>query len=151
SVTPMGAATNATMVFTGTPTYQTGVFYKQIQSNKREHVNRRGARQNHFEVDWKEAAKANDNYSRFVKREMVRIGIDSDEFKLSYRIMWLLDKGMFATSEVLDECEDKSMQKVVHAYALTPVVVGIDCGRTNDKTVVTVVYVDWNRPDAFGF
>ena len=151
SVTPMGAAYNATMCMTGTPSYETGVFYKQIQINKREQVNRRGARQNHFEVDWKEAAKANPNYARFVKREMVRIGDESDEFKLSYRIMWLLDKGMFATSEVLDECEDRSMQSVVHAWTMTPVVVGIDCGRKNDSTVVTVVYVDWNRPDSFGF
>ena len=74
-----------------------------------------------------------------------------DEFKLSYRIMWLLDKGMFATSDVLDECEDRSMQTVAHSPLLTPVVVGIDCGRKNDRTVVTVLYVDWNRPDAFGF
>jgi Terminase RNaseH-like domain len=151
SVTPMGAAYNATMVMTGTPTYETGIFYKQIQINKREHVNKRRSRQNHFECDWKAAAKANKNYERFVKREMVRIGEDSDEFKLSYRILWLLDKGMFATSDVLDECEDRSMQSVVHAHSLTPVVVGIDCGRKNDKTVVTVLYVDWNRPDAFGF
>lgn len=151
SVTPMGASTNATMCFTGTPAYETGVFYKQIQTNKREHVNRRGSRQNHFECDWKAAAKANPNYARFVKREMVRIGEDSDEFKLSYRIMWLLDKGMFATSDVLDECEDRSMQAVIHSHFLTPVVVGIDCGRKNDSTIVTVLYVDWNRPDAFGF
>ncbi len=151
SVTPMGAAYNASMVMTGTPTYETGVFYKQIQSNKRDFAYRRGARQNHFEVDWKEAAKANPNYAKFVRREMLRIGEDSDEFRLSYKIQWLLDKGMFATSEVLDECEDRSMQSVVHAYTLTPCVVGIDCGRRNDKTVVTVVYVDWDRPDAFGY
>ena len=151
SVTPMGAAKNATMVMTGTPTYETGVFYKMIQQNKREFVNKRGARQNHFECDWKAAAKANPDYARFVKREMVRIGEDSDEFKLSYRILWLLDKGMFATSDVLDQCEDRSMQSVVHSHFLTPVVVGIDCGRKNDSTVVTVLYVDWNRPDAFGF
>jgi hypothetical protein len=151
SVTPMGAAYNATMVMTGTPTYQTGVFYKTIQKNKREFANRRGARQCHFEVDWKEAAKANKNYERFVRREMLRIGEDSDEFKLSYRIIWLLDKGMFATSETLDECEDKSMQSLVPAHFMSPVVAGIDCGRKQDKTIVTVVWVDWDHPDAFGF
>jgi hypothetical protein len=151
SVTPMGAAYNATVVMTGTPTYQTGIFYKTIQKNKREAVTRRGARQCHYEVDWKEAAKANPNYEKFVKREILRIGEDSDEFKLSYRIIWLLDKGMFATSEVLDECEDRSMQSLVPAYHRTPVVAGIDCGRKQDKTIVTVVYVDWDHPDPFGY
>lgn len=151
SIVPMGSSTNATYCLTGTPTYETGVFYKQIQENKRDFANRRGARQSHFEVDYKAAARANPWYAKSVKRQMVRMGEDSDEFKLSYRIMWLLDKGMFATQEALDECEDKSMQSVVHAWHKTPVVVGIDCGRKNDKTVVTVVYVDWDRPDAFGF
>lgn len=151
SVMPMGASTNATVCFTGTPTYEAGEFYKQIQINKRDFAYRRGARQCHFESDWKRAARANPNYEKYVKREMLTVGEDSDEFKLSYRIMWLLDKGMFATSEVLDECEDRSMQSVVHAYTLSPVVVGIDCGRRNDKTVVTIVYVDWDRPDSFGF
>lgn len=151
SVFPMGTAYNATKVMTGTPTYQTGVFYKQIQINKRAVATRRGARKSHFQVDWKEAARANPNYLRAVQKEILRVGEDSDEFKLSYRIMWLLDKGMFTTSEVLDECEDKSMQSVVHAWWNTPVVAGIDCGRKQDKTVVTVVYVDWDRPDSFGF
>lgn len=151
SVFPMAAAYNGTKVMTGTPTYQTGVFYKQIQQNKRAAVTKRGTRQCHFEVDWKEAAKANKNYEKHVRRELLRIGEDSDEFKLAYRIIWLLDKGMFATSDALDECEDKSMQSLVHAYNLTPVIAGIDCGRKQDKTIVTVVYVDWNHPDAFGF
>lgn len=151
SIVPMGAAYNATMCMTGTPTYQTGEFYNQIQRNKREFANKRGARQCHFQSDWRAAARSNANYALHVKHEIVRITEDSDEFKLAYKVMWLLDKGMFATSEALDECMDTSMQSVVHAYFETPVVVGIDCGRTTDKTVVTVVYVDWNRPDPFGF
>lgn len=151
SVMPMGASTNATVCLTGTPTYVAGEFYNQIQINKRDFAYKRGVRQCHFEADWREAAKANPDYAKYVKKEMLKIGEDSDEFKLSYRILWLLDKGMFATSEVLDECGDTSMQSVVHAYTVSPVVVGIDCGRRNDKTVVTVVYVDWDHPDEFGF
>lgn len=149
SVTPMGAAYNATMVFTGTPTYTKNVFYRTIQMNKRL-ANTGTKRQHHFDADWKAAAKANPNYAKFVKRELLRLGEDSDEFKLSYRLIWMLDKGMFTTADVLDELGDKSME-IQHAWARSPVVVGIDPARKQDSTIVTVVWVGWDNPDQFGF
>jgi len=151
SIGPMGAAFNATMIFTGTPTYTKNVFYTTIQSNKRALTKRGTVRCNHFEVDWKTAAREAPNYRKFVNKEMLRMGEDSDEFKLSYRLVWLLDKGMFTTSEKLDDCGDISMQSVVHAWANSPVVVGIDPARKQDKTVVTVVWVDWDHPDELGY
>lgn len=148
SVAPMGAATNATMVFTGTPTYTKGVFFKTIQTNKRAGT-KRGARQNHFEADWKTVARYNANYKKFVSKEILRIGQDSDEFKLSYRLIWLLDRGMFATAEKLDTLGDKSMQ-IQHAWMKSPVIVGIDPARKIDSTIVTVCWVGWDYPDNFG-
>ncbi|MFI6512998.1 hypothetical protein ACIBCT_35815 [Streptosporangium sp. NPDC050855] len=148
SIAPMGASTNATMCFTGTPSYEKNVFYKAIQLNKRL-ASRRGSRVNHFEADWKAAAKANARYGKYVKKEILRVGEDSDEFKLSFRLMWLLEKGMFTTREVLDSLGDKSME-VVKYWHQTPVVVGIDPARKQDSTIVTVVWVDWDRPDEFG-
>lgn len=148
SIGPMAASTNGTMIFTGTPTYEKGVFYRTIQLNKRQSL-RRGARQNHFEADWKEAAKSNPSYGKFVQKEMLRLGSDSDEFRLSYCNHWLLDKGQFVTAELLDELGDKSMQ-IVHAWHRSPVVVGIDPARKQDSTIVTVVLIDWDRPDEFG-
>jgi hypothetical protein len=41
--------------------------------------------------------------------------------------------------------------QVVHAYHASPVVVGIDPARKQDSTIVTVVWVDWDNPDPFGF
>lgn len=149
SIGPMGASTNATMIFTGTPTYTKGVFYKTIQINKRQGT-KRGARMNHFEADWKTVAKSSKNYELFVKKEMLRIGEDADEFKLAYRLMWLLDRGMFATNERLDDLGDKSME-IVPAWNKSPVLVGIDPARKVDSTIVTVVWVDWDRPDEFGY
>jgi hypothetical protein len=149
SIGPMGASTNATMVFTGTPSYEKGVFYRQIQINRRTST-RRGARLNHFEADWREVSKWNKNYAKFAKKELLRIGEDSDEFKLSYRLMWLLDKGMFTTSERLDELGDKSME-VVHSWHKSPVMIGIDPARKQDSTVVTAVWVGWDNPDEFGY
>jgi hypothetical protein len=150
SVSPMGASKNATTVFTGTPSYNKNIFYTSIQANKR-NATKTGGRVNHFEIDWRSAAKENPLYKKYIAKEMRNLGEDSNEFKLSYRVKWLLEKGMFTTSERLDELGDKSMQSVVHAHNSTPVVAGIDCGRKQDRTVVTVVYVDWNNPDPFGF
>jgi len=149
SIGPMGASTNATMVFIGTPSYFKGIFYRTIAMNKRQ-ATKRGARVNHFEADWKEVARWNRNYEKFVKKEMLRQGEDSDEFRLSYRLHWLLDKGMFTTSERMADLGDKSME-IVHAWHKTPVVVGIDPARKQDSTIVTVVWVDWDHPDEFGF
>lgn len=150
SIEPMGTSTGATMIFTGTCTYTKNVFYNQIQINRRE-VNKRGrTRVCHFEVDWKMVARENKRYGRAVKKAMIRIGEDSDEFKLSYRLIWLLDRGMFTTNDKLDRCGDKSMQ-LVPAWTKTPVVVGIDPARIQDKTIVTVVFVDWDHPDDLGY
>lgn len=148
SISPMGASTNATSVWTGTPTYTKGIFYRQIQANKRK-ANRRGSKINHFEADWKVVARSNENYKRFVNKELLRIGEDSDEFKLSYRLIWLLEQGMLTTAERMDELSDTSMQ-IVHAFHRSPVLVGIDPARKQDSTVVTVVWVNWSYPDEFG-
>lgn len=150
SVSPMGTDTNATMIFTGTPSMSKGVFFETIKANKRDMATGKRAAQNHFEIDWKTVGKYSPNYKKRAIRERDRLGEDSDEFKLSYRIMWILDKGMFTTTEKMDELGDTSMQSVVHAYHKTPVVIGIDCARKQDRTIVTAVFVDWNNPDPFG-
>jgi len=148
SISPMLAYYSGTMVKTGTPTTSKNNFYRSIQLNKRRQTGSR-ARQNHFEWDWRDVAKCNPNYAKFIKREMLRIGEDSDEFQMSYCGKWLLERGMFVTSTVMDELGDTS-QEVVKAWHRSPVVVGIDPARKMDSTVVTVVWVDWDRPDEFG-
>jgi hypothetical protein len=50
----------------------------------------------------------------------------------------------------MDELGDTS-QELVKVWHQTPVVVGIDPARKMDSTVVTVVWVDWDRPDEFGY
>ena len=149
SITPMMAYYAGTMVKTGTPTTSKNNFYKSIQLNKRQQTNR-GKRQNHFQWDWRDVAKVNDNYRKFIKKEMLRIGEDSDEFQMSYNCKWLLERGMFITANAMDELGDTS-QELVKTWHKTPVVVGIDPARKMDSTVVTVVWVDWDRPDEFGY
>jgi len=148
SISPMLAAYNGTMIKTGTPTTHKNNFYRAIQLNKRRQTTR--GRQNHFQWDYKDVAKVSPNYGKYIKKEMLRIGEDSDEFQMSYNCKWLLDRGMFVTSTVLDELGDTS-QETVKAWHRSPVVVGIDPARKIDSTVVTVVWVDWDRPDEFGY
>lgn len=149
SISPMGAYYNATMVKTGTPTTSKNNFYRAIQLNKRRQVGRNG-RQNHFQWDWRDVAKCNPNYEKFIKKEMLRIGEESDEFQMSYNCKWLLERGMFVTSSIMDDLGDTS-QEIVKSWHRSPVVVGIDPARKMDSTVVTVVWVDWDRPDEFGY
>lgn len=149
SISPMMAYYAGTMIKTGTPTTSKNNFYRSIQLNKRR-ATARGSRQNHFQWDWRDVAKINENYSKFIKKEMLRIGEDSDEFQMSYNCKWLLERGMFVTSSVLDELGDKS-QELVKVWHKTPVVVGVDPARKMDSTVVTVIWVDWDRPDEFGY
>ena len=149
SISPMGAYYNATMVKTGTPTTHKNNFYKAIQFNKRRQTSR-NAKQNHFQWDWKDVAKVNPNYEKFIKKEMLRISEDSDEFQLSYNCKWLLERGMFVTSSIMDDLGDTS-QELVKSWHRSPVVVGIDPARKMDSTVVTVVWVDWDRPDEYGY
>jgi hypothetical protein len=149
SIRPMKASTNGTFVMTGTPTYQKGVFYREIQTNKRT-ANYRGSRTNHFEADHKEVGKWNKHYKNSVAQDMLRMGEDSDEFKLSYRLIWLLEQGMFTTSEQLDRLGDKSMQ-TQKAHYISPIIIGIDPARKVDSTIVTAIFVNWNARDEFGY
>jgi hypothetical protein len=149
SISPMLAYYAGTMVKTGTPTTSKNNFYRAIQLNRRRQTGR-ASRQNHFQWDWKDVAKFNANYEKFIRKEMLRIGEDSDEFQMSYNCKWLLERGMFVTSSVMDELGDTS-QELVKSWHKTPVVVGIDPARKTDSTVVTVVWVDWDRPDEFGY
>jgi hypothetical protein len=86
SISPMLAYYAGTMIKTGTPTNSKNNFYRAIQLNKRR-ATARGVRQNHYQWDWRDVAKVNENYAKFIKKEMLRIGEDSDEFQMSYNCL----------------------------------------------------------------
>lgn len=150
SIRPMLAFNNGSMVLGGTAQRYKSYFYNAIQRNKRRDVNTRGKKRHHHEYDWKVAARYNENYAKFIAGEKLRIGEDSDEFQMSYCNRWLLEKGMFVNEDRLEQMYDKQMP-MVDEWWKTPIVVGIDVARSNDSTVITPVWVDWDRPDPFGF
>jgi hypothetical protein len=149
SISPMGAFYLATICKIGTPNVVKGDFYKSIQYNKRQELTR-GGKKNHFRYPWEYCAKSNPNYKKYIKQEALKYGEDSDEFRLNYKLEWLLDRGMFLPENDAEIMGDTT-QGIVDSYWKSPVVVGIDPARRMDSTVVTVVYVDWEHPDEFGF
>lgn len=152
SIHPMLSAYAGSIIKIGTPGYVKGDFYRAIQLNKRRHLGgggRRRSRKNHFEYDYKVVSKYNPLYARSVAKEKQRLGEDSDEFRMSYAIQWLLERGQLITDDDLDRLMDPSMP-LVRSWHRSPVVAGIDPARIKDSTVVTVCWVDWEFPDPFG-
>jgi hypothetical protein len=149
SIAPMLASVAGSMVKIGTPSFHKGDFHRAIQLNKRR-ATKRGGKRFHFEYDYKVVSKYNPYYAKFIKREKIRIGEESDEFLMSYALKWQLDRGMLVTEDELDYLADPSMA-VEKAWFRSPVVVGIDPARVQDSTVVTVCWVDWDHPDPAGY
>lgn len=146
SIHPMGAAYNATIVKIGTATTFKGDFYEAIQRNKREFESKTTHRRNHFEYDWEVASKYNPNYAKYVEKERNRLGEKSDEFRMSYCLEWIIERGMFIDIAKFELNNGEfALERVMYDKSADHVA-GIDLGGKNDSTVVTMVEVDWNMP-----
>lgn len=150
SVLPMGAATNATVIYTGTPGYVTGVFYETIEQNKKHDVLAKEDEKLHFEADYTITQLYNPYYRKYIEKEKKRLGETSEEFQMSYRLIWPITKGMLFTKELLEEYVlDKSLTFEAE-YKRSPCIAGLDLGKAQDSTVLTILKVDWDHPDEEG-
>lgn len=146
SIHPMGAAYNASIIKIGTATTYKGDFYDAIQRNKREQESRASHIKNHFEYDYEVAAKYNPKYAKYVEGEKKRLGENSDEFRMSYKLEWIIERGMFVDIVKFEEGNgETSLERVMSDRQATHVA-GIDIGGKNDSTVITMCEVDWNMP-----
>lgn len=146
SIHPMGAAYNASIIKIGTATTYKGDFYDAIQRNKREQETKASHIKNHFEYDYTVAAKYNPKYAKYVEGEKRRLGENSDEFRMSYMLEWIIERGMFVDIVKFEENNgETSLERVVSDRQATHVA-GIDIGGKNDSTVITMCEVDWNMP-----
>ena len=146
SIHPMGAAYNASIIKIGTATTYKGDFYDAIQRNKKEQESRASHIKNHFEYDYTVASKYNPKYAKYVEGEKRRLGENSDEFRMSYMLEWIIERGMFVDIVKFEESNgETSLERVVSDRQATHVA-GIDIGGKNDSTVVTMCEVDWNMP-----
>lgn len=153
SIHPMGAAYNATICKIGTATTFKGDFYEAIQRNKKDFEEKRIKIRNHFEYNYKVVQKYNPKYAKYIEREKRSLGEQSDEFRMSYNLEWIISRGMFVDIDKFEEdCGDVFLDRVGRDLVANHVG-GIDVGGGSDKkrkdsdsTVVTIVEVDWKNP-----
>ena len=149
SLHPMVAAYNGVIIKVGTPSIQKSDFYTSIKTNER--IFAQGGPRNHYQYDYTVCGKHNSLYAAYIEKEKVHLGEDSDEFKLSYKCQWLLERGQFVTA---DQLLSPKVAKLTGEYSTLwrrakrfgYQVAGIDFGKIHDPTVVTVLDVDWNNP-----
>lgn len=145
SIHPMGAAYNASIIKIGTCTTYRGDFYEAIQRNiKSYEVGRRG--KNHYQYDYLVVMKYNSKYAKYIQKEIYRLGEDSDEFKLSYKLIWILERSMFVTTDYMTHNIYNTSLDVVDGDRSSRHVAGIDFGKSNDSTVITIGEPDWDNP-----
>lgn len=168
SIHPMGAATNATIIKIGTPAPRICDFYQACERNRVKDLEAgTNQLQVHFQFDYTVAQTYNPKYEKYIKKEIERLGYESDDFRMSYRLHWILERGLFLTPEVLKEVavpKKKILRKhrgsditfqltagVVPSDRFTDnQVASIDIGRSSDSTVVTVARVWWDNPVQHG-
>ena len=153
SIHPMGAAYNATICKIGTSTTFKGDFYEAINRNKKEYESGKISVRNHFEYNYKVVMKYNPKYAKYIEREKRSLGENSDEFKMSYELQWIISRGMFVDIEELEKkCGDEFLDRVEADHRATHIA-GIDVGGGSaknrndaDSTIITIVEVDWSNP-----
>lgn len=146
SIHPMGAAYNATIVKIGTATTFKGNFYFTIQRNKANDAKKSSHIRNHFEYDWKVASKYNPRYAKYVEQEKLRLGENSDEFRMSYCLEWIIERGMFIDIALFEQSNGEPLLDRVMYDMKSVHCAGIDIGGANDDTIITECEVDWNTP-----
>jgi hypothetical protein len=144
SIHPMLAAYNGLIIKIGTSNTKKSDFYDAIRRNIRQEQHY-GAKQNHFQYDYKTVQKYNPKYKAYIEKEIERLGYDSDEFRMAYRLHFILERGMFMTQEEFEETFLSPSLKHKTEEMMLPCAVGIDVAKSSDSTVVTVLAVDWSN------
>jgi hypothetical protein len=140
SIHPMGASVNATIIKIGTATSFISDFYRAIQQNRRRSF---GKIQNHFEFNYKIVQKFNPSYKAYIKKEIERLGKQSDAFKMSYALEWIIEKGMALTPHMFEEyMKCTSLQFEYQAIKNSIYVAGLDLAKETDSSVLTIARLE---------
>lgn len=175
SIHPMAAAVAGTLVKIGTCNKVRSDFYDACRRNKRSDVNRglvRSRKRNHFEFDYTVVQRYNPRYRKYVTKERARLGEDSDDFRMKYRLHWLLGRGMFVDPDLFSERgirtnrdelvmvkgKGRRSQKfiftrapnvVAHDQKTDDLIASVDVGK-EASTVVTIYKVFWDGGVKYG-
>lgn len=134
---PMGANTNAPMVYLGTAGTQICYFYRQGQLD--------GSIKLYYDEIVKQRRKVYEEtkdamhliYEQTVGKLIDKHGRDSDEIARPFFGKWLLGEGQFVTQEKLEALETD--RALVHQDAKNECFAGIDTAKHPDSTVVTII------------
>lgn len=156
-IEPMLSSTNGTMVKIGTAWVSRGGFQADIQWNIAQY-NRKLAPRNHFEFPYdiiiaeKEEAYKRDgnkfhlNYKRYVEKHIRKRGKNSLAFRMNFMLKWQESNLDVFSAEALLDAQDTARHLNVYEASDLTRVAGIDVGKDNDPTVVTINEVDFAHP-----
>lgn len=146
-VRPMGASTNAPIIFIGSAGYQICYFYRLIQKFadlKFDYIRVIADRRKLYQQtgDAKHL-----RYETFVQSEKQLLGEDADEFRAPYKLEWILGGGQFCTEEQLDHIIGEHSR--IYQDRQSKCYAGIDTAKNPDSTVVTILRW-WEKKDDNG-
>lgn len=155
SIEPMVTATGGTIVKCGTTGTEKNDFWYEIQynRNKSRHVEDKRLIY-HFEFNYKaiiedklhqysiDGKMFHLNYAKDVRKKEERWGRDSQAFKLSFALEWDLESGMLITDQDFEKITNKRKGFSVDEHDI--VVAGLDIGKDEASTVLTIGKVVWN-------
>lgn len=139
SIHPMLAARSGSIVKIGSPKADISDcdFYDAIVEN-RENKNV------YFRVTAEVVERCNPLYKRFLVKERERIGAHSDEYRMSYDLVWPTEKGMFITEDQLYGLHEWQGRGIIGTHGWSKEkrvgiqVAGIDWAKNLGDTVVSV-------------
>ena len=138
SILPMTANTNGLVVMSGTPAPYTSYFYETIQKNMVKDF-RNKVKRYHFQYDYKEVMKYNKFYRAHIENMKRELGEDSDAFRMSYKLEWLIEEGKAITPTDFEEyMMDQSAQLEYSSDNRSIYVAGLDFARVKDYTILTI-------------
>jgi hypothetical protein len=79
---------------------------------------------------------------------------NSDEFRMSYRLHWILERGMFISPDQLEKLGldyNGKPYDIVEMRKNSHQVAGLDIAKVSDSTVLTIMEVDYNNVSPEGF
>ncbi len=159
-IRPMLAHTNGTMVQIGTAGEARGGFHIFIQQNLEilEQTSKAGKPvRNHFQIPYdiviaerREAYKRDGKvmhlrYEKFVEQEKAAYGGEnSPEFRMNFMCLWQETRVIAVRPGLFDAGRIHALEAGPRHHGFQ--VAGLDVGKTNDATVLTVMQVDYDRP-----
>lgn len=150
AIRPMGAATNATYVYTGTCHTNKSEFYYECERG-RAHLGK-----TFFKYDYAFCRKYNPLYEKFTKKEIEKFGEHSDYIRMMYKLEWIFERGSFISSESFDRVCIRSLNLTrnttgsLKGSSAIKVIAGLDLGKKHDSTVLTVGEIDFRKTNEHG-